>query len=419
MRTSAPASNVWIVTAVPRSRTLFALDGAAGLVLGGLLTAAALTIPREHLAAGALGPAWLAVLVSWITAGTVVLRRIRPTGALATAAVCSALSWAIGLVRDPYIAVALVLYILASTRPPRRSALALALCLCLTVAMYLTARPALLSGSGADPIWSQMLGMSVTASAIEAVGWTLGVAVYRQRSYLDAVRREAAQQVHAQRVLAERAAAQERMRIARELHDVVAHAMSVITVQAGVARYILPGRPEQAAETLETIEATGRLALQDMRRLLGVLREEDESSPRAPAPTLAELGELTDRMQASGTRVELTVRGHARPLPEGLELSAYRIVQEALTNVAKHAATDHARVVLDYGPDELGIEVLDDGVGAAAATGVAQTAGHGLVGMRERAALHGGVLESGPLPVRGYRVAARLPAPAFVAHRPA
>jgi signal transduction histidine kinase len=177
-------------------------------------------------------------------------------------------------------------------------------------------------------------------------------------------------------------------------------------VQAGVARYIDTGMPERASAALETIESTGRQALRDMRQLLGVLRAEGERAASSPAPALSDLDELVEGMRAAGTRVDLRVGGDVRLLPEGLELSAYRIVQEALTNVVKHAATDHARVLLRYQPEELAIEIVDDGAGARAG---ASGNGHGLVGMRERAALHGGSVEAGPLPVRGYRVAARLP----------
>jgi signal transduction histidine kinase len=149
-----------------------------------------------------------------------------------------------------------------------------------------------------------------------------------------------------------------------------------------------------------------RQALRDMRQLLGVLRADGERTASSPAPALSDLDELVEGMRAAGTRVDLRVGGDVRLLPEGLELSAYRIVQEALTNVVKHAATDHARVLLRYQPEALAIEIVDDGAGARAG---ASSTGHGLVGMRERAALHGGSLEAGPLPVRGYRVAARLP----------
>jgi signal transduction histidine kinase len=283
-----------------------------------------------------------------------------------------------------------------------------------TTTVYLIAVPA--STIFPHPLWWQVLGVAATPVAIESAGWALGLAVYRQRSYVAAVKVQAAQEVRTQAELAARSAAEERLRIARELHDVVAHAMSVITVQAGVARYIDTEMPERASAALETIESTGRQALRDMRQLLGVLRAEGEAVASAPAPALSDLGELVEGMRAAGTRVDLRVGGDVRQLPEGLELSAYRIVQEALTNVVKHAATDRARVDLRYQPEELAIEIVDDGAGARAGT---TANGHGLIGMRERAALHGGSLDAGPLPVRGYRVAARLPIAASLEAVPA
>ena len=142
------------------------------------------------------------------------------------------------------------------------------------------------------------------------------------------------------------------------------------------------------------------------RRLLGILREDGRDGERAPAPSIADLDELIGRIRQAGTTVDLDVRGLPRELPGVVELSAYRIVQEALTNVVKHASTDRCRISLAYAPDKLGIEVTDDGIGAQSAT---QRVGHGLIGMRERTMLHGGRFEAGPLPLRGYRVAASLP----------
>lgn len=394
------------VNEVPRSRLLLAADGLIGAVLSVLLILSALTPTREHIGTG---PLWLRLYVAVVCASAVATRRLWPSRSLAVAMASSAVAWFLGFERDSFLPAALVLYIVASTRPPRRSGLALAAAFAATVVTYAAFRlpPNL---TGISPQWWQVAGMVATSAAIESAGWALGVAVYRQRSYVDALRVHAAQELRAQRELAARSAAEERLRIARELHDVVAHAMSVITVQAGVARYILPIRPEQTSDALEAIESTGRQALRDMRQLLGVLREEGERSPDRPAPGLAELGDLIEGTRAAGTTVELRVCGEVRPLPEGVELSAYRIVQEALTNVVKHAATDHARVVLAYEPEQLAIEIVDDGTGAGVAA-AASGGGHGLIGMRERAALHGGSLEAGPLPVRGYRVAARLQVP--------
>ena len=409
MRRRVAVSNVagMRVNEVPRSALLFAVDGLVGAGMGVLMVLSALSPSREHLVTG---PVWFRVFVAVVGASAVAFRRLAPSTLLVVAVTSSSVAWALGFERESFLTVALVLYVVASTRQPRRSGLALAGAVVATVVTYMAFQ--LPNRMGVSPQWWQWASMAATSAAIESAGWALGVAVYRQRSYVAAVRVQAAQEVRAQRELAARSAAEERLRIARELHDVVTHAMSVITVQAGVARYILPTRPEQTSDALEAIESTGRQALRDMRQLLGVLREDGESSPNGPAPGLSELDDLIEGTRAAGTAVELCVRGEVRPLPEGVELSAYRIVQEALTNVVKHAATDHARVVLAYEPEQLAIEVVDDGVGARAAVGAAASGGgHGLIGMRERAALHGGSLEAGPLPVRGYRVAARLNAP--------
>jgi signal transduction histidine kinase len=391
--------------AVPRGAALVALDTAAAAVLGTLMILSALSPTRNHLFGE---PAWLRVMVGVLSVTALCLRRLLQLSALAIAFATSTAAWLMGFERDSFLTVALVLYIISSTRPPSRSGPLLLLAGTVTAVAYtLFAFP--IPGGGHVP-WFQSLALSSTSVAIEAVGWALGLAVYRQRSYVQAVRVQATQEVRAQRELAARAAAEERLRIARELHDVVAHAMSVITVQAGVARFILPEHPEQTSAALEVIESTGRQALRDMRQLLGVLRQEGDQSPRTPMPALSDLGELVEGTRAAGTEVELKIRGSARPLPEGLEVSAYRIVQEALTNVVKHAGSRRAQVVLGYEPRELTITVLDDGPGGLG--GVSAGGGHGLVGMRERAALHGGSVEAGPLPVRGYRVAARLPVPA-------
>jgi signal transduction histidine kinase len=200
------------------------------------------------------------------------------------------------------------------------------------------------------------------------------------------------------------AVAAERAAIARELHDVVAHHMSVMVVQAGAARAVSGSDPAATAEALRQIEASGRTGLTEMRRLLEVLKAEGDGDGRAPQPGLARLDELLDAMRASGLPVEAVVKGSPRPLPPGVDLSAYRIVQEALTNALRHAGGASARVVVRYEPDKIELEIADDGVGPPGAS-----AGHGLIGMRERVQLFGGELEAGPRPGGGFLVRARLP----------
>jgi signal transduction histidine kinase len=200
----------------------------------------------------------------------------------------------------------------------------------------------------------------------------------------------------------------ERARIARELHDVVAHAMSVMVVQAGAARMVVRRDPERAEGALLRIEETGRTGLQEMRRLIGVLKEEEDDLALAPQPGLGELEPLLTTVRGAGLSVESLIEGTPRDLPPGVDLTAYRVIQEALTNAIKHAGDGaHARVVTRYLPAGLDLEVADDGVGPIA-DGV-QTGGNGLIGMRERLALFGGSLDASGRPGGGFLVRASIP----------
>jgi signal transduction histidine kinase len=198
---------------------------------------------------------------------------------------------------------------------------------------------------------------------------------------------------------------EERARIARELHDVVAHSISVMVVQARGGRRVLESEPADAREALAVIESTGQQALDEMRRLVGMLRSGDETLPLAPQPSLSELGTLVEQVRAAGLPVELAVEGEARDLPPGVDLSAFRIVQEALTNALTHAGPARARVVLRYLADDLELEISDDGRGTGGASG----SGYGLVGMRERVSVYGGELQAGRHPEGGYTLRVRLP----------
>jgi len=198
--------------------------------------------------------------------------------------------------------------------------------------------------------------------------------------------------------------AEERARIARELHDVVAHSVSVMTVQAGAARLLLPTNPQRAVEPLLAVEETGRQALNELRRLLGILRADDGAHVLTPQPGIQDLPALAETLREAGLPVELTVEGSARPLSAGVGLAAYRIAQEALTNTLKHGGPARARVVVRYAADAVHLEVSDDGRGPRA-----DGRGHGLIGMRERAAIYGGHLQAGPRPGGGFVVRASLP----------
>jgi signal transduction histidine kinase len=202
------------------------------------------------------------------------------------------------------------------------------------------------------------------------------------------------------------AAAEERLRIARELHDIVAHTLSVIAVQAGTGRVVIDTAPDTARQALAAIESTSRGALDEMRRLLTVLRtEHGEAQPLSPSPGLADLDALVASVVGSDLPIEVRVEGERTPLPAGVDLAAYRIVQEALTNVRKHARASKATVIVRYEPDALRLEVLDDGRGG----GPGGATGHGLVGMRERASLYGGSLDYGTARSGGFRVVATIP----------
>ncbi|MEA2141631.1 MAG: hypothetical protein QOI64_61 [Solirubrobacteraceae bacterium] len=200
-------------------------------------------------------------------------------------------------------------------------------------------------------------------------------------------------------------AADERARIARELHDVVGHRVSVMIVQAGAERLALDSPRANTAEALRAIESVGRQALSEMRHLLGILRASEDSAAPRPQPSVDDLAELLEQVRRAGLAVGLRTEGERRVLPDGVGLSVYRIVQEALTNVLKHASAGRAEVVIGFAPDAVDVVISDDGHGAASRNG----AGHGLVGMRERVALYGGAFSAGPGPDGGFVVRAHLP----------
>jgi signal transduction histidine kinase len=197
---------------------------------------------------------------------------------------------------------------------------------------------------------------------------------------------------------------EERARIARELHDIVAHSVSVMVVQAGAAEDMLDRDPERARLPLMSIQETGGHAIAELRRMLGLLRDERGEPMLAPQPGTSQIGDLVEQMSELGLPVELSVEGTPRALSPGVELAAFRVVQEALTNTLKHAGQATSTVVVRYGEQELDLEILDDGV-AAGRNGV----GHGLIGMRERVALYDGAIEAGPRPEGGFAVRVRLP----------
>lgn len=259
----------------------------------------------------------------------------------------------------------------------------------------------------------QLVAVALVANVAGAplvVAWLWGGVVRTRQAYLQEALDRASRLESERDALARLAVVEERGRIARDLHDVVAHSLSVVVLQADGARHVLESDPARAAVALEAIGRTGREATAEMRRLLGVLRSPEAASEaaRAPQPDLAQLDTLVGQVRSSGLPVTLTVRGDLSGVPAGAGLSAYRIVQEALTNTVKHGGPGVSAVVsAEVRPDGLVVSVVDDGRGAAAAD---DGAGLGLLGMRERAAAVGGEVTAGPQAGGGFRVTARLPA---------
>jgi signal transduction histidine kinase len=370
----------------------FALPGLAAALLVGMVVEFSLLDGAEH------RPALIVLAV--VTGVALLLQPRSPLAAplLAIAAVAATAAFAPNAIQDastPFFVVLLVAWCFGAYNPPRRALVGL---LAIDAAVvYVVAR--FPDHSGGDFVW--------VASFVTAA-WLAGFAVRHQAEQTRRLR-ELAAQLRAQRDrMAEEAVQAERSRIARELHDVVAHHVSVMTVQAGAVRRLLQAGQEREREALVSVEETGRKALTEMRRLLGVLKDDaaEQPAPLAPQPGVRTLETLLEQVRDAGLPVQLSTEGEPVELPPGIDLSAYRIVQEALTNALKHAGPARAWVVVRYAPDALELEIANDGSTEAAQNG---RAGHGLVGMRERVAVYGGELDSGPRPGGGFAVRATLP----------
>jgi signal transduction histidine kinase len=466
-----------------------ALDYVVGAVFGLILFAtirhslmAAIEAPYGFVPVRPVSLTWpLVLLLVFAAVIAVAIRRRRPAFMLGVLLVGSVVVTTLtgpenGSVVTYFLPVGYVLYLVAATYEHRQAAVRVLIAVFATLAtdtvlLYLTGGGYL--GHG---------GM-VSVALCVIIAWFTGYIVRQRRRYALRLQDEAAS----------KAVAEERLRIARELHDVVAHSMSVIAVQAGYGQYVIDTQPADARTALGAIQATSREALDEMRRMLGALRQADEtdqrevaaragrdpgtgadvgdpagdaardaagdagpaprapggSAPLSPAPGLAELGRLISRTASAGVRVDVTRCGQPRDLPASIDLSAYRIVQEALTNVVKHACTSSCRVLIGYGQDELVLEVTDNGAGLPAMAGAAMAgagvsgsslalagagqgggglaaepggavlpavsfggSGHGIIGMRERVSLLGGEFIAGPLPGYGFQVSAHIPLPA-------
>jgi signal transduction histidine kinase len=344
---------------------------------------------------------WWFLIVTLLGLG-MALHRVRPLTAivLVVAAGGMQLIWD-GTVTAANYAMLVVLYTAAKSGPRWLSRTGLAMTV-LAPALLLARFPE----SGQSSLRDNILGFGF-AVVLLAIAWVLGDSMRTRRAFYAELEERATRLEFERDQQAQIAAAAERARIARELHDVVAHNVSVMVVQADGAAYAIEASPDQARAALGTIAATGREALAEMRRLLGVLRSQAETDVYVPQPGVDQLGELVEQVRTTGLKVELRVEGVPVELPQGVALTAYRIVQEALTNTRKHAGPDAtATVGVGYGEDGLEMEISDDGRGAAAP---GDGMGHGLVGMRERVAMLGGRLHTGPRAGGGWSVTAVLP----------
>ncbi|MEV0825292.1 sensor histidine kinase [Nonomuraea rubra] len=270
-----------------------------------------------------------------------------------------------------------------------------------------------LAGAASSPVRAGSPSEYVVTAVVLVAVWGAGRSLRLRRAYLEELKDRAARLERAHAADTRAARAEERSRIARELHDVVAHHVSVMTVQAAAARRVLASDPDLAREALSAIEHTGRLAMAEMRNIVGVLRTDTRADARAelgPQPGVRDLPSLVEQMREAGLPTRLLVQGEPVALPAGVDLAAYRLVQEGLTNSLRHAgAGAEAVVTVRYEPYELDVRVEDDGRGAAQEMELSSPPGHGLVGIRERVALYGGILNIGPLPGGGFEVRARLP----------
>ena len=368
------------------------------LLVGGLAGMLSIAARAPDPKNGAAGPVWVDVLIAVAFVGPLFFRRRWPMAApLASVSVIfwsSFIDAGYGDNAFPAFFVALGISAWFGMRPDRRQAVAGLVALQITSFVSTFEDPH--TQSSGDYLWSLV---------VFSVAWTVGFALGDRLRETDVTRRLADQAELEREEQARLAVAEERARIARELHDVVGHSVSVMTVQAAAVRRLLEADQEKEREALLVVEQTGREALAEMRRMVGVLRRPEEAPALAPQPSLEHLDKLVAHTRETGLPVELRVEGMPAQLPAALDTTAYRIVQEALTNAVKHANASRAEVVVSYGNGTVELIVSDDGDGDGGGGG----SGHGLVGMRERVSVYGGELEAGPQAGGGFRLRATLP----------
>jgi signal transduction histidine kinase len=339
----------------------------------------------------------LEAVATLLTTGPIALRRYRPIAVLAVTVAAETLILIFARESPIALGVIVALYTVGAYCERQVSVRAAG-----WVALPLTVGLIVNSGPHA--------GRVIPELAVFAIAWVVGDNVRTRRAYLAELEARAARLEREREEKAERALVEERTRIARELHDVIAHNVSVMVVQASAGEQVFDEDPERAREFLASVSSTGRAALAELRRLLGVIRAEDDRGggpAYAPQPGIEYVDELVRQVRETGLPVDLSVIGEPRPLPDGVGLCAYRIVQEALTNTLKHAHASGAAVNVRYAADALELQVVDDGRGGTEVNG--ETGGHGLIGMRERVALFGGELTASARAGRGYEVRVRLP----------
>lgn len=371
------------------------VDAAVATMLGAVAVATEMSQPH----------AYVAVPAGLVLSGTVAVRRRTPVVAtLAAGTAATVMSHSTGgSVAIAPVVFALNYYMVGRRPPLPGSAWVDALLLALPLVGIATDPATPSSGNplvvDVMSVWGFFIGLPFAAGRAVRSRTTLNVALRANTERLEQQQRERAKQ----------AVLDERTRIARELHDVVAHSVSVMVVQTAAARAVAPRDRAAAAQALRSVENCGREALIDMRRMIGVLHRSDFDMLGGAAPGLSQLDKLADRAAASGLPVQVSVRGEPRPLSAGLDLVAFRVVQEALTNAIKHAGPARALVVVSFTPDGLELVIADTGRGPRRPHSPADMSGHGLVGMRERLALYGGRLETGNRHGGGFQVRARIP----------
>ncbi|GAA3817476.1 sensor histidine kinase [Sphaerisporangium flaviroseum] len=397
MRTTPGSPRAWL-----RRHPLFG-DSALAAVLAGVSIAATVVIGTGDTSGygPAKAPDALSVTLIVLGLAPLVLRRRWPFVLLCVAALpqiaLAALHYDGG---STAVASLILLYTVAAYRGLALSLAAAA------VAALAYALKVILDDDPAN--WTRHTFAMVVAIAV----WVVGRSVRLRRAYLAELVDRAERLERARDADTRAARAEERSRIARELHDVVAHHVSVMTVQAAAARKVLDTRPEAAKDALMAIEEMGRTAMREMRGIVGVLRTDGETGELSPQPGMGDLPGLVDQMREAGLRAQLWIEGERRILPPGIDLAAYRLIQEALTNSLRHAGpAARAWVTVRHEPSELLVQVEDDGLGGTGefARGPDDRPGHGLVGIRERVALYGGILRIGPRHGGGFEVRARFP----------